>query len=71
MTLTGVVFHCAHEFNFRFLIKIHFFVRLVNRSKVQQRKCDANCAPLEAFQTHLTPVFAVRMPPARPLVAKR
>lgn len=49
-----------------FLSLVSSLARLVGRSRVRQRKCDAKCAQLEAFQTHWTLSFAVHTPPVRP-----
>lgn len=47
-----------------------FLVRLVGKSKIQQRKCNAYCAHLGAFQTHLTLIFVVHTLPARSSAVK-
>lgn len=46
MTLTGVVFHCAHEFHFRFLIKMPFF---------NCQACEQIQSPAEEVRCQLCP----------------
>lgn len=65
LTPEGVLHFVLLQPTFPSLENVFFLARPVGRSRVQQRKCNADCARLEAFQTRWTLNCAVHTPPAR------